>query len=390
MAKGIHRLTDRQLDRLPAGMHADGGGLYLRVKPSGARTWAFIYQWEGRRREMGFGPVARLALKDARGRAEATRAMVVSGIDPLSQPKPARPGADVTFGQAAEELLDSLETGWKNTKHRQQWRNTLTDHCRPIWKRPVRSIETADVLAVLKPIWTKTPETASRLRGRIERVLDAAKVKGQREGENPARWKGHLQVILPKARRASEVRHHPAMPYAEVPAFIRDLKKRRSTAARALEFLILTAARTGEVLGMTWREVDFDTAIWTVPTDRMKMEVEHRVPLTPAAITVLEAMKVFGCDPDGYVFPGETESGSLSNMAIARLLKRMERIGVTGHGFRSTFRDWVGEETDFPREVAEAALAHQVGNEVERAYRRGDALAKRRELMEAWADYVMV
>jgi integrase len=387
MAKGIHRLAPRAIKTLPAGIHSDGGGLYLRVKASGARSWVLVYQWQGRRREKGLGSILGVDLDRARQRAEEARKLLAQGIDPAAA-NDAEVADRVTFGQAATDLVDSLEGAWRNAKHRAQWRGTLETHCKPIWSKPVDQVETADVLQVLQPIWSTTPETATRLRGRIERVLDAAKVKGQRSGENPARWRGHLAVILPPRKKKGAVKHHAAMPYPDVPEFVGKLKGRLSTAARALHFLILTAGRTGEVLGANWSEIDLKAKVWTVPADRMKMSVEHRVPLTPAAIAVLNAVAIHGTKPDAYVFPSQKPDSPLSNMSMLMLLGRMKIDDVTPHGFRSSFRDWAGEETDHPREVAEAALAHQVGNAVEAAYRRGDSLAKRRRLMEEWSDFV--
>lgn len=372
---------------LPAGMHSDGGGLYLRVKGSGSRSWVFICQWQGKRREIGLGSFLSVDVDFARERAEEARRRLAQGLDPVAAVEDGDAPERVTFGQAATALVDSLEGGWRNPKHRAQWRSTLKTHCKPIWSKPIDEIDTTDVLAVLRPIWTETPETASRVRGRIERVLDAAKVKGQRSGENPARWRGHLDVILP-GRKKAHARHHPAMPYQDVPEFVRSLKGRLSTAARALHFLILTAARTGEVLGATWKEIDLEAKIWTVPADRMKAGAEHRVPLTPAAIAVLNAVAIHGRAADAYVFPSQKVGSPLSAMSMLMLLRRMKVTDVTPHGFRSTFRDWAGEETKHPREVAEAALAHQVGNAVERSYRRGDALEKRRRLMAEWSEYL--
>lgn len=386
MARKTHRLSRKALERLAPGIHADGGGLYIRVKPTGGRSWIFIYQWRGRRREMGLGSALTVSLVDARTKAEAARKDVTQGVDPAG---PILPGAEpVTFGEATNALLGNLEAGWRNAKHRTQWRNTLETYAAPMWSKRVDEIQTTDVVAVLEPIWSEKPETASRVRGRIERVLDAAKVRGQRSGENPARWRGHLEILLPKQRRKAGVKHHAAMPYDEVPAFVRSLKPRLSTAARALEFLILTAARTGEVLGATWKEIDLEARVWTVPAERMKGGVEHRVPLTPAAIAVLNAVAYHGSEAHDFVFPSQKPGRPLSNMVFAMLLRRMKVENVTAHGFRSSFRDWAAEATDCPREIAEAALAHQVGNAVERAYRRGDALEKRRVLMLDWAAYV--
>jgi integrase len=385
MARSINRLTVKGAAALKEpGLREDGGGLYLNVKASGARSWLFIYQWRGKRREKGLGSYPLVSLEDARAKRDSARKLLTEGKDPL---EPQKPVVTATFGGCAAALVDDLEVGWRNAKHRQQWRNTLETYCAPIWTRDVSAIDTADIVDILRPIWSVKPETASRLRARIERVLDAAKVKGYRTGENPARWRGHLQLILPGATRGAGVRHHPAMPYGQVPDFVKGLKTRVSTAARALEFLIHTAGRTSEVLGMRWRELDLEAKLWTVPVERMKMHREHVVPLTEAALTVIRAMAVFGTDPDAPVFPGR-KGKPLSNMSMEMLLRRMGCDDFTVHGFRSSFRDWAGEETAFPRELAEAALAHVVGNAVERAYRRGTALGKRRELMNVWSTFV--
>lgn len=389
MARELNRLSPRRVETVKEpGMHADGGGLYLRVLPTGAKAWTFIYQFGGKRRETGFGPLNAVGLAAAREKARKARELVAEGVDPKFGLRVAANDEETTFGQAADDLVDSLERGWKNPKHRAQWRSTLEGYCAPIWNRPVSSIATQDVVSILSPIWQEKPETASRVRGRIERVLDAAKVKGQRSGENPARWRGHLEILLPKRRKKGDVRHHPAMPYAEVGAFVQSLKLRISTAARALEFLILTSSRTGEVLGAKWKEIDRKAKLWRVPAARMKMGVEHVVPLSDAALVILDGMAVFGSEPDAFVFPSRFPGRPLSNMAMEMLLRRMQCDDYTVHGMRSAFRDWAGEETDYPREIVEMALAHAVGNEVERAYRRGTAIEKRRELMAEWAAYL--
>jgi integrase len=387
MARARDRLTVKSVEALKTpGLHADGGGLYLNLKASGARSWVFIYQWEGKRREKGLGPLHIVSLQDARDKRDELRRLVRSGIDPLAATPTKAPAP--TFGAAATALVDGLEAGWRNEKHRQQWRNTLKTYCGPIWERPVDLVDTTDIVDILRPMWGEKPETASRLRGRIERVLDSAKVNGHRSGDNPARWRGHLALILPSHQKRAKVRHHPAMPYAQVPDFVVGLKKRVSTAGRALEFLIHTAARTGEVIGATWREVDLEAKTWTVPAERMKMGREHVVPLTEPALVVLRAMAVFGTEPDKPLFPSRKDA-HLSNMSMEMLLRRMECDDYTVHGFRSSFRDWAGDKTTFPREVAEAALAHIVGSAVEQAYRRGSALEKRRELMDAWSAFVV-
>jgi len=385
MGKGINRLTVKGAAALKKhGLYADGGGLYLRVKDSGSRSWVFLFQWRGKLREKGFGPCQVISLDAARTKRDEARQLLAEGQDPLA---PKKSDVSESFGEVATALIRDLEVGWRNPKHRAQWRSTLQGYCAPIWSSPVDAIETADVVDILRPIWSVKPETASRLRARIERVLDAAKVRGFRTGENPARWRGHLQLILPGRTRGAGVRHHPAMPYDEVPDFVKGLKTRVSTAARALEFLIHTAARTNEVIGARWNEIDTDAKTWTVPADRMKSKREHVVPLTEGALTVLRAMTVVGTDADAPVFPSR-DGKPLSNMSMEMLLRRMGCDDFTVHGFRSSFRDWTGDKTDFPREIAEAALAHSVGSAVERAYRRGSALAKRRQLMEAWTAFV--
>lgn len=385
-AQSLNNLSARKVETLKEpGLHADGGGLYLSVTKSGSKSWRFIYRLRGKRREKGLGALAAVGLADAREKAAEMRGLIADGKDPLDVREVSPDGT--TFGEEATALMNSLEGGWRNEKHKWQWRQTLKTYCAPMWAKPVHLVETQDVVDVLRPIWLEKHETANRLRGRIERVLDAAKVNGRREGENPARYRGHLELILPKRKRG-EKRHHPAMPYKDVPDFFPALRTRVSTAARALEFLILTAARTSEVLKMTWGEVDLEAATWTVPGERMKMGKEHVVTLSAPAVALLKATAIFGTKAEAPVFPN-AKGACLSNMAMEMLLRRMDEDEVTVHGMRSAFRDWVGEETDFPRELAEMALAHQVGNEVERAYRRGTALAKRRELMNEWAAHVM-
>lgn len=388
MARPMNRLSAKAVQNLKvAGMHADGGGLYLHIRPSGSRAWTFIYRMHGKRREMGFGPANVVGLADARTKRDTARLKVDSGIDPALPELPTDAG-DESFGETANALLAALEAGWKNEKHRWQWRQTLEAHCAPIWNKRVRDVDTNDVLAILTPIWSAMPETATRLRGRIERVLDAAKVKGFREGDNPARWRGHLAVILPTRKKLGPKKHHAAMPYRDVAAFIPRIRAKPSTAARALQFLILTAARTTEVLEVTWKEIDLDGAVWTVPAGRMKMGVEHRVPLSPPAVALLRAMAVFGTSANSFIFPGQGAGKPLSNMAMEMVMRRALADDYTVHGFRSSFRDWAAQETDYPSEVAEAALAHQVGSDVERAYRRTDFFDKRRALMEEWGSYV--
>jgi integrase len=375
----LHKLSSRTVSALAApGRHSDGGGLYLNITPSGARSWVFMWKVSGKRREMGLGSLQNVPLAKARQRAADARQKLADGLDPLATRD--RPKV-MTFGEAADALIDSMSASWRNEKHRAQWKMTLTVYCEPLRAKPVSEVSTDDVLKVLKPLWTTKAETASRLRGRIERVLDFARARGQRSGENPARWRGHLDAILP--RRAKLTRgHHRALPFQAVPEFMAQLRQRQGVAPRALEFAVLTAARSGEVLGARWDEFDLETKVWTVPARRMKAGREHRVPLPSWAVEILKAMQKDGMSE--YVFAGTKQGRPLSVMALEMVLRRM-KVDATVHGFRSAFRDWVGERTSFPRELAEAALAHLVGDPVERAYRRGDALEKRRELMEVWA-----
>lgn len=397
LARQLNKLNARKVSTLTKpGRHSDGGGLYLVVDPSGAKRWAFLFRWRGKLKEMGLGGTNSVALADARTAAAAARKFIADGINPIEARR--RKVGTVTFGEAADDLISSLSHEWRNAKHKAQWEMTLsrvrdengklTDdgYCVAIRDKDVDEIDTEDVLSVLKPIWTTKPETASRLRGRIERVLDAAKARGQRKGENPAAWRGHLKNLLPKRQKLSRG-HHAAMPFEDVPAFVAELRRREAIAARALEFTLLTASRTGEVVGAKWPEYDETAEVWIVPAQRMKGAREHRVPLPRRAIEILKEMKATRQDATGYIFPGQSRGKPLSTAAMDALLQRMGETEVTVHGFRSSFRDWAGERSTFPREVAEAALAHLVGDETERAYRRGDALAKRRKLMEAWAGF---
>jgi integrase len=392
--KGPHernKLNVRQIVGLnKEGIYSDGGGLYLRVRTAGTRSWIFIYTFGGKREEMGIGSVLDVTLARARERAVAAREQILDGNDPKAArrtTKAANPSKPpMTFGKFALELLDSIEDGFKNPKHRQQWRNTLTTYAKPMWDIPIGEISTQDVLGAVLPIWLTKAETATRLRGRIERVLDAAKAKGLRSGENPAAMRGNLAMLLPKQTHV-RVKHHAALPFADIKNFMPELAKREATAARAVEFTILTAARSGEVRGMTWGEVDLADKVWTVPAERMKAGAPHQVPLSDAAEAILQAMKPEKVQPSDIVFPAP-RGGSMSDMSLSALLKRMKRADITVHGFRSTFRDWAGETTQFDREIVEMALAHTVANATERAYRRGRALEKRRELMAAWATFV--
>lgn len=392
VARSINKLSDTALKAAKEpGRYSDGGGLYLNVSAAGSKSWVFMWSPAGsKRREMGLGSFPAVKLKDAREKAVHCRATVAAGGDPIAEKdKEAEP----TFGECADMLVASIKSSWRNAKHEYQWTQTLTQYCAGIRGKRVSQISTEDVLSVLTPIWATKNETASRLRGRIERVLDFAKVKGWRSGENPAVWRGHLRNILP-GRQKLQRGHLAAMPYDSVPAFVSRLRTHDATAARALEFLILTAGRSNEVLGARWSEIDFDRATWTIPPERMKLGLQHVVPLSDRAVELLRSMNAeFGLT---FIFPGVVppkgkpmpKGRPLSAMAMEMLLRRMKVTDATVHGFRSAFRDWTGDETSFPREVAEAALAHRVGNEVERAYRRSDALGKRRHLMQAWAAFL--
>jgi integrase len=383
----------------PAVLH-DGGGLYLRVSGTGSRAWVFRFQLDGKRRDMGLGPFPEISLAEARAKALEHRKQRHDGIDPLAAKAARRQAQRLsaakgrTFREVAEEFIGHKEAGWRNAKHRQQWRNTLCTHVYPVLgELLVAAIDTGLVVQVLDPIWTKKPETSSRVRGRIEAVLDAATVRGYRQGPNPAQWKGNLAHILPPRARGRRVVHHAALPIDEMPEFLVALRQRQGVAARALEFAILTAGRTGEVLGARWSEIDLTAKVWTVPAERMKAGREYRVPLSDPAVAVLYEARPLALMKDGEprpsapVFPGPRPALPMSNMTMLMLLRRMKRDDLTAHGFRSTFSDWAAERTAYPREVVEMALAHAVENKVEAAYRRGDLLGKRRELMEAWAKY---
>jgi integrase len=390
MAKAVQKLSARGVATMTTpGRHSDGGGLYLNVTYTGARSWLFMWKVAGRRREMGLGSARDVPLARARELAAECRAIVAAGRDPLQARAVAKAAESAipTFGECADEFIAVKQSEWRNDKHRAQWAMTLSAYAAPLRNLPVDVIDTAAVLSVLKPIWQAKPETASRFRGRIEQVLDAAKAQGHRTGENPARWRGHLDKLLAKRQRLTRG-HHAAMAYADVPSFLARLRERQagSVSALALEFTILTAARSGEALGMRWVEVDETAKVWTVPPTRMKSAREHRVPLSARALDLLvEAKRARTGD---FVFPGSGAGRPLSVMAMEMVLRRMNLASVTVHGFRSAFRDWAGNETHFPREVAEAALAHVIGDAAERAYRRGDALEKRRTLMKAWADFL--
>jgi integrase len=387
MAQAVKKLSARAVATIAApGRHSDGEGLYLNVTPAGARSWLFMWKKDGKRREMGLGSAGSVSLARARELASECRAQVATGLDPIdardaaAEIKREKP----TFGAIADALIAAKESEWRNEKHRAQWRASLAEFAAPLRSRPVDEIDTAAVLAVLTPLWQTKPETASRVRGRIEAVLDAAKAQGHRSGENPAAWRGHLAHLLPKRGKLTRG-HHAAMDYRDVPAFVAKLRECDVIAAMALEFCILTATRSGEVYGARWSEIDMAAKVWTVPAERMKAAREHRVPLCDRALAIIE--RLFEARSGDFVFPSPRGQRPLSHVAMAKVMRRLEIEQATVHGFRSAFRDWAGNETHFPREVAEAALAHVVGDKAEQAYRRSDALEKRRDLMQAWANH---
>jgi integrase len=399
MPKRAAGLTTAKVDKAKPGRYGDGKGLYLLVKPSGWRGWVFRYVRTGKMREIGMGPAGKdgLSLSAARDKAATLWQLHRSGTDPLDH-REAVAAAEkakaqteaakrVTFKEAAGRYIEAHEAGWRNPKHCAQWRATLATYAFPHFGDvPVGDVATAHVLAALEAIWCSKPETASRLRGRIEAVLDYAKARGWRSGENPATWKGHLALALPARAKVAAVEHHAALPWREIGAFMAKLRTRPGIAARALEFAILTAARTGEVLGARWAEIDMDAAVWTVPAERMKATREHRVPLSEPALALLGDMAKLRtvAKSEAAVFPGIEPGKPLSGMAMLMTLRRMGRDDLTAHGFRSTFRDWAAEATAYPKEVAEMALAHTIGDKVEAAYRRGDLFDKRRRMMDDW------
>jgi integrase len=392
VARRLNRLTARAVaTATKPGLHADGGGLYLRVGRGGAKSWCLRYMLEGKAREMGLGGLSKVGLADARKKAAEHRLLLVDKVDPIERREAANSAKKIeaarsmTFQDCATAYIKTHEAGWRNAKHRQQWENTLATYVFPTFgSLPVAGVDVAIVMQVLEPLWRTKPETAGRLRGRIEAVLDWARARGFRDGENPARWRGHLSNLLPARSKVRAVKHHAALPYAETGAFMTDLRTREGVAADALEFLILTAARTGEVIAGRWPEIDFAARMWTVPAARMKSGREHRVPLTAAAIAILRRLR--GQD-EQFLFPGTKPGQGLSNMALLKVLERMGRGDLTAHGFRATFKTWATERTNFPRELVEAALAHVLDDKTEAAYQRGDMLEKRRRLMDAWVEF---
>jgi integrase len=374
------------------GLLADGHGLYLRIKPTGAKSWVFRYRRDGKLHDMGLGPVHIITLAEARAKALELRRQRFDGTDPLAAKREAATKARIgaakgmTFQACAEAYIAAHRAGWKNAKHAWQWPSTLEAYVYPIFGAlPVQAVDVGLVMKAIQPIWTAKPETASRVRGRIESILDWATASGHRQAENPARWRGHLENLLPKKSKVRRVAHHAALPYVELPAFMGQLRQQQSFSARALEFTILTAARTGEVIGATWTEIDFEGRLWTIPGGRMKAGREHRVPLSDAALAILRPLAE--ARTGEYVFPSLRDDRPLSQTVMLMLLRRMGRGDLTVHGFRSAFSDWTAEQTGTPSEVREMALAHTVSDKVEAAYRRGDLFEKRRALMDVWARY---
>ena len=392
------KLNSKQVENLAeAGTYDDGDGLRLMVKASGSKSWVFRYQFQGKRRDMGLGSFPAVTLKAARLAVADQRRQIAVGIDPMAardaererqQEAQRREALRVTFKQAAADYIAAHRASWKNAKHAQQWENTLATYALPIIGHlPPADVTTTHVMEILRPIWATKTETASRVRNRIELVLDAAKAQGLREGENPARWRGHLDKLLPKRAMVQVREHHTALPWPKLPALMIELAKHDDLTYHAIRLTILTACRTSEVLKATWSEIDLESRTWTIPAVRMKARKEHRVPLCEATLDVLTRLPRIEGSP--YLFPGARKGRPLSNMAMLMGLRRMGHNKLTMHGFRSTFRDWAAEKTHYPREVCELALAHTVATGAEAAYWRGDVFEKRRALMADWAAYAI-
>jgi integrase len=393
MPRKAKELTALEVNRLKApGLHFVGGvsGLALQVAPGGARTWVMRAMIGERRREMGLGGYPDVTLAQARERAREARDKIDQGLDPILVRQEAKSAlrataaAAKTFSECVTGYVDAKSAEWRNAKHRQQWSNTLKEYAEPIiGQLLVRDVTQAHILKILEPIWKSKTETASRVRGRIESVLNWATVRGYRSGENPARWRGHLDTLLAKPTKVAKVKHHAALDVDAVPGFISALRQEKGTGARALEFAILTAARSGEVRGATWDEIDLEAGIWTVPGERMKAGKDHRVPLSPAAVKLLRALpRIEGTE---LVFPS-ARGKALSDMTLLAVVRRMG-VDAVPHGFRSSFKDWASERTSYPAEMSEMALAHAISDKVEAAYRRGDLFEKRRRMMSDWAKF---
>lgn len=375
------------------GRYGDGDGLWLQVRDAGHRSWLFRYTLHGRAREMGLGPADEVSLAEARQAAADCRRFLREGVDPIERRREAKAEAAAkaqafTFRQVAQRYHAAHKSSWRNAKHRDQWLSTMEAYIYPVFgDRLAASVTTGDVMRALEPIWWDKSMTANVLRGRIEAVLDYAKARDWRTGENPARWRGHLANLLPARNRIAKIEHHPALPWQEIGAFMARIRSLDDLAARALELLILTATRTNEVMGAMWQEIDLEAAVWTIPGNRMKAGREHRVPLSVPALALLKGLAAIRRGDEPFVFPSPRKGQPMSNRACAMMLKRLKRQDLTVHGFRSTFRDWAAEQTNYPREVAEGALAHTLENRVEAAYRRSDLLQKRARLMEDWGKF---
>lgn len=399
MGRTTSKLSVKFVERadLDPGLYGDGEGLYLQVSDRQTKSWLYRFMIRGRARKMGLGDVGSVKLAEARKAAHAAHLVVLDGRDPIDE-RNARKAAvaaekakQMTFKECAESYITAHQSGWKNAKHGSQWANTLETYAYPfIGKLSVGAVEKAHILKILQPIWNTKTETANRVRGRVEKILDRAAALNLRTGENPARWKGNLDQLLPARSQVAPVRHHPALPYRELPGFMAKLRERNGISARALEFTILTAARTEDTIGGQHPEINTSDKLWTVPKERVKgkkgaRKRDHVVPLCDRALTIIETVP----QENEYLFPGEREGKGLSNMAMAELLKEMGYPGevATVHGFRSTFKDWCSEQTAYPNEMSEMALSHTVSDKVEQAYRRGDMRDRRRRLMDDWADF---
>ena len=400
MARILGKLSALTVNKAKGkGLNPDGGGLYLQIGATGGKSWLFRFMRHGKAHAMGLGALHAVTLAEARVKAGDCRKLLAAGLDPLDAKKSEQLQARLaaakgtTFEACAKAYIEAHKAGWRQERHAKQWDQALAKHAYPVMgKLPVDLIDTALVMKVLEPIWQKKTETAKRLRGRIECILDWAKVREYRQGENPARWRGHLENLLARPSKLIKVEHFAALPYAKVNGFLQSVDNQAGLAAKSLKLVIFTACRSNEVLGAAWDEIDFENKVWAIPAERMKTGKEHRVPLTAPALAILKDLKREAAtepdkEPSPYVFPSPKGSGFLSNISMLALLKRMERRDITVHGFRSSFRDWAAEQTNFPREVAEAALAHAIQSRVEAAYRRSDLFEKRRLLMEKWARY---
>ena len=393
MPREYNKLSARTVSHTKSrGYYADGGGLYLQVSATGAKSWVFRFKKDGRLREMGLGPVHTVSLAEARVKATECRKQRIQSIDPIDARDAGAAASrlakakEMSFRQCAVAYIEAHRDGWKNAKHASQWAATLEAYAYPVFGDiPVQLIDIGLVMRALDPIWSIKTETASRLRGRIESVLDWATVRGFREGDNPALWKGRIDKLLPQRSKVRAVKHHSALPYGAIAEFMNSLRMQPGLSALALQFMILTAGRTGEIIGAKWDEIDLNAGLWTVPASRMKANREHRVPLSRAALAILRPLAE--SRSGSFVFPGAKKGKPLSNMAMLKVLERMSREDLTVHGFRSTFRDWAAEQSTYPREVAEHALAHSLPDKVEAAYRRGDLFEKRRLMMEDWENF---